>query len=126
MHLITRLFAKTGRAFNSSMAALVISAAMIGSVAAADIPATYNDACAAESGSKPDPQMLNDILNHTQKQIADAVFIGDSIYDIQMANKLGMTSIAVDYGTAASNELAAQYPTYQVDRPQDLCRLLCS
>lgn len=47
MHLITRLFAKTGRALSSSMATLIISAAMISSVAAADIPATYNDACAA-------------------------------------------------------------------------------
>ncbi|WP_350561293.1 HAD-IA family hydrolase [Psychrobacter sp. CAL346-MNA-CIBAN-0220] len=82
--------------------------------------------CADESGSKPDPQMLNDILNHTQKQIADAVFIGDSIYDIQMANKLGMTSIAVDYGTAASAALSAQQPTYQVETPQALAKLLCA
>lgn len=69
--------------------------------------------------------MLTDILNHTQQQISDAVFIGDSIYDIQMATKLGMTSIAVNYGTAASNELAAQQPTYQVDTPQALAALLC-
>ncbi|MBP2279357.1 phosphoglycolate phosphatase [Psychrobacter sp. PL19] len=81
--------------------------------------------CADESESKPDPQMLNDILKQTQKQIADAVFIGDSIYDIQMANKLGMTSIAVDYGTATHEDLAAQHPTYQVDTPQGLCNLLC-
>ena len=81
--------------------------------------------CADESGSKPDPQMLTDILNHTQQTISDAVFIGDSIYDIQMANKLGMTSIAVNYGTATSAELAAQLPTYQVDTPQALAELLC-
>lgn len=81
--------------------------------------------CADEAGSKPDPQMLNDILNYTQQQIADAVFIGDSIYDIQMATQLGMTSIAVNYGTASSAELAAQQPTYQVDTPQGLVDLLC-
>lgn len=80
--------------------------------------------CADESGSKPDPQMLTDILNHTQQQISKAVFIGDSIYDIQMANSLGMTSIAVNYGTATSVELAAQHPSYQVDTPQDLVDLL--
>ncbi len=80
--------------------------------------------CADESGSKPDPQMLNDILNQTQQQVSDAVFIGDSIYDIQMANKIGMTSIAVNYGTASSKELAAQFPTYQVDTPQALAKLL--
>ena len=82
--------------------------------------------CADESGSKPNPQMLTDILEHTQQQIADAVFIGDSIYDIQMANQLGMTSIAVNYGTAASNELAAERPTYQVESPQALAALLCA
>ena len=81
--------------------------------------------CADESGSKPDPQMLTDILNYTQQPISDAVFVGDSIYDIQMANKLGMTSIAVNYGTATSAELAAQLPTYQVETPQALAKLLC-
>ena len=82
--------------------------------------------CADESGSKPDPQMLTDILQHTDQQISNAVFIGDSIYDIQMANSIGMTSIAVNYGTATSAELAAQQPTYQVDTPQALAKLLCA
>ena len=81
--------------------------------------------CADESGSKPHPQMLSDILAHTQQTIANAVFIGDSIYDIQMANKLGMTSIAVNYGTAAGDELAGEQPSYQVDTPQELVNLLC-
>lgn len=82
--------------------------------------------CADEAGSKPDPQMLNDILDYTEQQIANAVFIGDSIYDIQMAAQLGMTSIAVNYGTASQAELAAQQPTYQVDTPQALAELLCA
>ena len=82
--------------------------------------------CADESGSKPDPQMLRDILDYTNQPISQAVFIGDSIYDIQMANHLGMTSIAVNYGTASSSELAAEQPTYQVDTPQELVALLCA
>ena len=82
--------------------------------------------CADETGSKPDPQMLRDILDYTKQPISQAVFIGDSIYDIQMANRLGMTSIAVNYGTASSSELAAEQPTYQVDTPQELVALLCA
>lgn len=82
--------------------------------------------CSDESGSKPDPQMLSDILDYTKQPISQAVFIGDSIYDIQMANRLGMTSIAVNYGTASSSELAAEQPTYQVDTPQELVALLCA
>lgn len=81
--------------------------------------------CTDESSSKPSPQMLNDILEYTQQQIVNAVYIGDSIYDIQMANALGMTSIAVDYGTATRYELNAQQPTYQVSTPQALAELLC-
>ena len=46
--------------------------------------------CADESGSKPNPQMLRDILQETGYQVADAVFVGDSIHDIRMANQLNI------------------------------------
>lgn len=80
--------------------------------------------CADEAGSKPDPQMLKDILVATNKQVTDAVFIGDSIYDIQMANAIGMDSIAVNYGCEKAEVLAKQNPTYQVNNVQDLTKLL--
>lgn len=82
--------------------------------------------CADESGSKPDPQMLLDILQETGHSIADAVFIGDSIHDIQMAQALNMTSIAVNYGAATAATLTGENPTYQVDSPQALIALLTS
>ena len=80
--------------------------------------------CADESGSKPNPQMLLDILQETEHQVSDAVFIGDSIHDIQMANQLEMTSIAVSYGAASHQVLAAENPTYHVDTPAQLIELL--
>lgn len=80
--------------------------------------------CANESGSKPSPQMLLDILQETGYAVADAVFIGDSIHDIQMANALGMTSIAVNYGAASAQVLADEHPTYQVSTPSQLIELL--
>ncbi|PNK60280.1 HAD family hydrolase [Psychrobacter sp. FDAARGOS_221] len=80
--------------------------------------------CADESGSKPDPQMLLDILQETGFDVADALFVGDSIHDIQMAKALGMTSIAVNYGAATAATLAAEQPTYQVDTPLQLIDLL--
>lgn len=80
--------------------------------------------CADESGSKPNPQMLIDILQETEHQVADAVFVGDSIHDIQMANALEMTSIAVNYGAAKGAVLTAENPTYQVDSPAQLIELL--
>ncbi|WP_296203487.1 HAD-IA family hydrolase [Psychrobacter sp. UBA3962] len=80
--------------------------------------------CADESGSKPNPQMLRDILQETGYQVADAVFVGDSIHDIRMANQLNMTSIAVNYGAANAEVLSTESPTYQVDTPSQLVELL--
>lgn len=80
--------------------------------------------CADESGSKPDPQMLLDILAETNCSVEDAVFIGDSTHDIEMATALGMCSVAVNYGAAAAHELATYKPTYQVDSPHALIELL--
>ena len=80
--------------------------------------------CADESGSKPNPQMLIDILEETGFGVEDAVFIGDSIHDIQMAKALGMTSIAVNYGAATAEVLAAEQPSHQVETPQQLIELL--
>lgn len=67
--------------------------------------------CADESGSKPDPAMLSEILAETGKAVVDSVFVGDSIYDIEMANALGMDSIAVTYGTADKATLLTAHPT---------------
>lgn len=81
--------------------------------------------CTDEAKSKPHPQMLIDILEATKTPIEDTVYIGDSIFDIQMANQLEMTSIAVSYGAAKAEHLAAQNPSYQVAAPDELAKLLC-
>lgn len=81
--------------------------------------------CTDEAKSKPHPQMLIDILEFTNTPIENTVYVGDSIFDIQMANQLEMTSIAVDYGAAKPEHLAAQNPSYQVATPDELAKLLC-
>ena len=68
--------------------------------------------------------MLIDILQETNHKVSEAVFIGDSIHDIQMAKQLDMTSIAVSYGAMSREVLAAQNPTYHVDTPAQLIELL--
>lgn len=80
--------------------------------------------CADEAGSKPDPKMLEEILQATHQSVEQAVFIGDSIHDIQMARAIGMTSVAVNYGAANSEALANEYPDYHVDTPEQLVCLL--
>lgn len=80
--------------------------------------------CADESGSKPDPAMLNEILAETKTDIKNAVFIGDSVHDIRMAKAIGMDSIAVNYGCETAEKLEKEMPTYQVNSVEELSKLL--
>lgn len=54
--------------------------------------------CADESFSKPHPQMLHEIMGHLGVDARDTLMIGDTEYDLQMANSAGVQSLAVSYG----------------------------
>lgn len=54
--------------------------------------------CADETISKPNPQMLIEIIDFFGLEAVDALMIGDSEYDLQMANNAGTESVAVSYG----------------------------
>ena len=56
--------------------------------------------CADETASKPDPRMLHEILQHCRVDAGQALMVGDSPFDLQMAHRAGMDSVAV--GTAPS------------------------
>ncbi len=54
--------------------------------------------CADESFSKPHPQMLQEIMDSLGVETNDTLMIGDTEYDLQMANNAGVPSLAVSYG----------------------------
>ncbi len=54
--------------------------------------------CADESFSKPHPQMLQEIMDTLGVESKDTLMIGDTEYDLQMANNAGVCSLAVSYG----------------------------
>ena len=54
--------------------------------------------CADETNSKPDPLMLNKILEDLNMQPHQALMIGDSSYDLEMANNANIACVGVDYG----------------------------
>ena len=64
--------------------------------------------CADESGSKPDPKMLSEILAFFELEPAQAIMIGDTSYDLEMAQRIGMPSIGVSWG-AHSTDILAKY-----------------
>lgn len=72
----------------------------------------YFDAtrCADEARSKPHPQMLLDIMDRLGVEPEQALMIGDTEYDIEMAHNAGVAAVAVSYGVHTPDRLAAARP----------------
>ena len=54
--------------------------------------------CADESRTKPNPQMLLDILDFTAISVDRAIMIGDTSFDMDMAANAKMRGLGVSYG----------------------------
>lgn len=67
---------------------------------------------ADETLSKPHPRMLEELLAETRINVAEALMVGDTEYDMEMARALGMDRLAVTYGVHARERLAACEPIY--------------
>lgn len=76
--------------------------------------------CADETRSKPDPQMLSEILTDLDLTVSDAVMVGDTSYDMDMAKNIKMDSIAVTYGMHDKCMLENSMPTYFIDNIEQL------
>ncbi|MDF1826866.1 MAG: HAD-IA family hydrolase [Legionellaceae bacterium] len=62
---------------------------------------------ADQAPAKPCPQMLEDILDQTGVPAEQALMIGDSISDIEMASALDVASLGVDFYYQQDNDLKA-------------------
>lgn len=67
---------------------------------------------ADETRSKPHPQMLEELLVELDVPVEEAVMVGDTEYDLEMARALGMDRVAVTWGVHAPERLAASRPVY--------------
>ncbi|MBK1694033.1 HAD family hydrolase [Chromatium weissei] len=66
--------------------------------------------CADETCSKPNPQMLLEIMNELAVAPAATLMIGDTEYDLQMAQNAGTAAIAVACGVHSIERLLAFNP----------------
>lgn len=66
--------------------------------------------CADETCSKPDPQMLLEIMELTDITPEQTLMIGDTEYDLEMANAARTASVGVDYGVHTKERLLACGP----------------
>jgi phosphoglycolate phosphatase len=80
--------------------------------------------CADETRSKPHPQMLEEILVDLDMSPRDAVMVGDTQYDLEMARNIGMDSLAVTYGMHDRELLQKSEPTYIIDDLAELQKIV--
>lgn len=67
---------------------------------------------ADETRSKPHPLMLEELLAELAVPVSEAVMIGDTEYDLEMARALGMDRVAVSYGVHDVARLSASEPRF--------------
>ena len=75
--------------------------------------------CADETRGKPNPQMLEEILEETGLQPGDAIMLGDSSYDLEMAKHAKMHSLGVLTGVHDEARLWQQEPLAVLDSVAD-------
>ncbi|MNM75802.1 Pyrophosphatase PpaX [compost metagenome] len=75
---------------------------------------------ADESASKPDPRMLHEILEHCRVAPESALMVGDSPFDLEMARRAGMDSVAVGYGAQSLEVLREFAPALEVEHFNEL------
>lgn len=80
--------------------------------------------CADETSSKPDPQMLSELLSELDYAVEDAVMVGDTEYDLAMAANLGMRRFGVSYGAHPRQRLSLHEPVAIIDAVSELPGLL--
>tara|TARA_R110002073_G_scaffold2938_4_gene19265 strand:+ start:29599 stop:30273 length:675 start_codon:yes stop_codon:yes gene_type:complete len=82
--------------------------------------------CTDESGSKPDPRMLHDILERLKMRPEDALMVGDTSFDLEMAQRAGIDRVGVTYGAHARSVLEKFAPLALCDDITDLLPILHS
>lgn len=75
---------------------------------------------ADETASKPNPRMLGELLAETGLGPADALMIGDTDFDLDMARSIGMPAVGVTCGVHAPERLRAAGAAALLARVADL------
>ncbi len=65
----------------------------------------HSTRCADETSSKPDPMMLCEIMDELGVMPEKTLMVGDTEYDLEMAQRAGTAALAVSYGAHESERL---------------------
>lgn len=82
--------------------------------------------CSDETVSKPHPRMLLEILQQSGKSREQALMVGDTVFDMDMADRAGIQKVAVTYGAHSAAALKATQPDLLVDDFSTILDWVCS
>ncbi len=71
--------------------------------------------CADETFSKPHPQMLEEVIEFCGVEPQETLMIGDTEYDMQMAENANTAALAVCYGVHEPERLMKYHPLHCIE-----------
>lgn len=86
----------------------------------------HGSRCADETASKPDPLMLRELCEEFGVAPKDAILVGDTEYDLEMARHIAMPSVGVSYGVHGPERLQRWQPLAILDEFSGLLPLLAA
>ncbi len=76
--------------------------------------------CADDAESKPSPDMLEQLLEYWQVEPQQVLMVGDTVFDMQMAEAIGMPRLGVSYGVHSAEALEQHRPIAIIDSFADI------
>lgn len=80
--------------------------------------------CADESRSKPHPAMVHELLEQMCVPVQDALVVGDTSFDLEMARRAGVARVGVTWGAHPRERMQAFGPRALVDSFDELFSLI--
>ncbi len=80
--------------------------------------------CADETASKPNPRMLNEIMQHVNTPKARTLMVGDTSHDLQMAMNAHISSVGVSCGAHSEAILKNYNPLLCLKQPTELLEII--
>ncbi len=80
--------------------------------------------CADETASKPDPTMIQEIIEQLAADNDRTLMVGDSVHDLQMAANANIPCVAVSCGAHSSEQLLSYQPLCCLGQTTELLNLL--
>ena len=82
--------------------------------------------CDSTARHKPDPEPVRLALHRLRCDPCDAVFVGDSVYDVIAGNAAGVATIAALWGAFERHDLEPGSPTAWAERVSEVIGVLDS